>query len=186
MSKDLNTRTGSSWVRGRQSPKGSTSQHPAAQRSPPMHRRDQSSPWPEKLPRESKHRGAEHRGADRSIYPPISHQHTENSQCKKPMTKLQLKCHFCSNVRARCLSEPLPWSRVPSNVKSSEKRSALTRVDPHQMLRLIRALSSPRSLELFRKKEETFRKHFGLSKNTTRASAKPGVRRAAGGMQEKS
>lgn len=171
---------------GEQSLKGITSEHPPAQRSPPTRRRDQSSPWPAKLPRESKRQGAEHQGGDRSIYQPVSHRRTENPWCKKPTTKPQPERHFCSNVKAQRLSKPLLWSRVPSEVKSSEKCSALSRVDPHQMLRLIRALGSPRSPELFRKKEETFQKHFGLSKNTSRASAKPDVRRAAGGMHEKS
>lgn len=47
------------------------------------------------------------------------------------------------------------------------------------MMRLVRVISNLRSLELFRRKAEIFRS----SKNKNRASAKPDVQRAAGGMQ---
>lgn len=42
---------------------------------------------------------------------------------------------------------------VPSQVKGSERNSALNRMDSQ----LVRVISNPRSLELFRRKAEIFR-----------------------------
>lgn len=64
---------------------------------------------------------------------------------------------------------------VPSQVKGSERNSALNRMDSQ----LVRVISNPHHWSY----SEGKRKYLGLSKNKSGASAKPDVQRAAGGRQ---